>query len=100
MLRATTLSRAAVILALAAFMPSSAFADLTNCQKNFNNYKKAPGRKAFATTLGNDPGYHPGSCSFVAGYSVKKLAEKKAIENCNRIRRREDGGKCKVIDSK
>ncbi len=61
---------------------------------------KAPGHKAFATTLGNDPGYHPTSCSFVAGFTLKKLSEQKAVSQCNRNRRKEDGGKCRVIHSR
>jgi hypothetical protein len=74
-------------------------AELTNCQKNFNQYKKEAGHKAFATTLGNDPGYHPASCYAVTGFSFKKLAESKAVSECNRVRRKIDGGKCRVIAS-
>jgi hypothetical protein len=80
-------------------LSNSAAAELTNCQKNYNQYKKEAGHKAFATTLGNDPGYHPGSCYYVSGYSIKKLAESKAVAECNRVRRKVDGGKCRVIDS-
>jgi hypothetical protein len=72
----------------------------TTCQKLYARYTKAPGHKAFATTLGNDPGFHPTSCSFVAKFTFKRLAEKKAVQDCNRIRRKEDGGKCRVIHSK
>jgi hypothetical protein len=89
-----------LLLTLSAASPAAAAADLTNCQKNFNQYQKAPGHKAFATTLGNDPGYHPASCFAVVGYSIKKLAENKAVAECNRVRRKIDGGKCRVIDSK
>jgi hypothetical protein len=91
------------VLGMSAFFAAfttPAKADLTNCQKNFNQYKKAAGHKAFATTLGNDPGYHPSSCFAVTGYSLKKLAENKAVAECNRVRRKIDGGKCRVIDSK
>jgi hypothetical protein len=95
-----SLTRIALISFLAVCLPTIAFAELTNCQKQFNKYKRAKGHKAFATTLGNDPGFHPGSCAAVTDFTFKKLAEKKAVEICNRIRRKEDGGKCKVIDSK
>jgi hypothetical protein len=83
-----------------AALSSASANELTNCQKNFNEYLKAPGHKAFATTLGNDPGYHPASCFAVTGYSLKKLAENKAVSECNRVRRKMDGGKCRVIDSR
>ncbi len=89
-----------IVLAFCAASSTASGAGLTNCQKNFNQYKKEAGHKAFATTLGNDPGYHPASCFAVTGYSLKKLAENKAIAECNRIRRKMDGGKCQVIDSK
>jgi hypothetical protein len=81
------------------FAATDAFA-LTNCQKLYARYQDAPGHKAFATTLGNDPGHHPTSCSFIPGSSLKKRAEEKAVAQCNRIRRPEDGGRCKVINSK
>ena len=79
-------------------MSSNSFA-LTNCQKLFAKYQQAHGHKAFATTMGNDPGYHPTSCSLISNFSFKKLAEKKVISECNKVRRPEDGGACKVISS-
>lgn len=100
MFRAFTSPKITLILILFCVSTTDASAELTNCQKNFNQYRKAVGHKAFATTLGNDPGFHPGSCFAVTGYSLKKLAEKKAVENCNRVRRKIDGGKCRIIDSK
>ena len=72
---------------------------LTSCQKLYTRYQLAPGHKAFATTLGNDPGHHPTSCSFVPGFTMKRLAEKRAVVQCNQHRRVEDGGPCKIIDS-
>ncbi len=88
------------LLTACAIFSTPAAAELTNCQKNFNQYMKEPGHKAFTTTLGNDPGFHPASCFGVTGYSLKKLAENKAVSECNRVRRKIDGGKCRVIDSK
>jgi hypothetical protein len=91
--------RALLVLMFCGSLPLDASAELTNCQKSFKLYLKASGHKAFATTLGNDPGYHPGSCSRITGYSIKKLAERKAVEDCNRNRRKIDGGKCTIIAS-
>lgn len=89
-------------LALSAFLASTAstFAGLTNCQKLFKKYEMAGGHKAYATTMGNDPGFHPSSCHFAANFTFKKKAEQKAVELCNRVRRKMDGGRCKVIHSK
>lgn len=71
----------------------------TNCQNIYDRYLGAPGHKAFATSKGNDPGFHPTACSFIAGFSFKNLAEKKAVAECNQHSRPEDGGHCKVISS-
>ncbi len=91
---------AAMAFAVAiSFVATDAFA-LTNCQKLYARYQDAPGHKAFATTLGNNPGHHPTSCSFIPGQTLKRLAEKKAVAECNQIRRPKDGGRCKVINSK
>ena len=97
-MRKITTAVSALVLAFAFSIASANAA--TGCQKLFARYLKAPGHKAFATTLGNDPGHHPTSCSFIASYSIKKLAQRDAVNECNGIRRKEDGGKCRVIDSK
>ena len=92
----------AIVLALgtALFAQSNSAEAKTNCQKFYAKYLKAPGHKAFATTKGNDPGFHPTTCSFFSGVSSKKLAEREAVKDCNENSRQKDGGNCKVISSK
>ena len=91
-----------VVLALGMviFAQNNAAEAKTNCQKFYAKYLKALGHKAFATTKGNDPGFHPTTCSFFSGVSSKKLAERKAVKDCNENSRQKDGGNCKVISSK
>ena len=86
------------VLIAAAAMPNQSQAK-TNCQNFFDKFQRAPGHKAFATSRGNDPGFHPTTCSFFSGFSFKKLAERKAVADCNHNSRPEDGGHCKVISS-
>ena len=97
--RTSIFSKVLVVAFACSSMPISAGAK-TNCQKFYDKYLKASGHKAFATTRGNDPGYDPTTCSFFAGFTFKKLAEKKAVTDCNRHSRPEDGGHCQVIDSR